>query len=395
MRNSSSRGRAASSEALRCGPPSQRIAAHAVVAAQLRERRGQVDAAGKRRYSTSRAHALERALRRGDDHDARVGVLQQRQVGAAGPASRSRRSRAGRARRPAAAALLAALGVAHEAPVALDAQRARADHDRVHARAQRVEELAVGEARDRRGAPVAPPRGRRSCGPCSPRRAGAAAVGAAPTGAARRRARRRSARPPRAAAGAAPRAARCGPPSRDRVAGLDGVLDRLEEHDLLAPSACSASNGSSRKPTWSPRSGARDRRRRTSSGSRRGSAARAGRMPRAALELVDVVAGLAAEQLGEPGARARDEVHGERVGDAAPRRYVRFSRDRQARKRGGSKLHCVAKPITQPSRRSSVGGGDDEQRIIQRSGELEERRAGVGHRSHATRCGAGARHRVA
>ena len=52
------------------------------------------------------------------------------------------------------AALLAARGVAHEAPVALDAQRAGADHDRVDARAQRVEELAVGDARDRRGAPV-------------------------------------------------------------------------------------------------------------------------------------------------------------------------------------------------------------------------------------------------
>jgi hypothetical protein len=60
--------------------------------------------------------------------------------------------------------------------------------------------------------------------------------------------------------------------------------------------------------------------------------------PGAACELVDVVAGLPAEELHERRLRARDEVDGER--------------EMQARKRGGSKLVCVAKPTTQPARRS-------------------------------------------
>ena len=325
---------------------------HAVLVAQPRQRARagrRLPSAGS---STSARTPSSECCGRGDDHHARGRVLQQRQVG--GQVQRAAdddRQRVGLAGPPRGAAR----GAPRRAPCARSARRAacpRRPSPRPRACAGRGR---AGGRRGSRSAPCdrAPSRGRRRCGPCSPRCAGAPAA-RSPTAAAPRRARRRSARPGRAAGGAARRAARCEPPSRDRVAGLDGVLDGLEEDDLLtrrvlAPRTVRAGSRRGRRGSGAPRWC-----RRTSSGSRRGSAARAGRDATRSARTCRC-----RRRSGRRRARrGRSAQRGIRCTASAsaisPRRYVRFSRDRQARKRAGSKLHCVAKPITQPSRRSSL-----------------------------------------
>ena len=152
VRNSSSTSPAVSSEAFSTGPPSHRIERTPC------SERSAASAAAKSIGSRAqvldlRRAAFERRARRGDHDDARVGVLQQRQVARqVEPAADDDRERIGRESR--GDALLAAVRVAHEAAVALGAHGAGADHHGVHARAQRVKQLAVGDARHRRGAPV-------------------------------------------------------------------------------------------------------------------------------------------------------------------------------------------------------------------------------------------------
>ena len=79
--------------------------------------------------------------------------------------------------------------------------------------------------------------------------------------------------------------------------------------------------------------------------------ARAG-PPRAALELVDLVAGLAAEQFGQVPVVVRRPVDGQpraRVATGS----VWFFFEMQTRTRAGWMLHCVQKPTRQPERRPS------------------------------------------
>lgn len=73
--------------------------------------------------------------------------------------------------------------------------------------------------------------------------------------------------------------------------------------------------------------------------------------PLAAGELVYLVAGGSAEELGEVLGRAGTKWTARALARMATRQ-VRFLSERQTRKRGGSMLHWVAKPSRQPARSS-------------------------------------------
>ena len=184
--------------------------AHAQALAQLAHRRRQVE-----QPVASRAHVvdLRRALgqarlRRRDQHHARIGLVEQRRVG------RQRQAPGDDARErllaePPLDAPPPRVGVGDDPAVALDAHGARAGHHRVDARAQRVEQLAVGAVADRPRAPAD------ACAPVDRadhvedrvRPSGGPALGALRAGPARRRSRpRRRARRVAAAARTAARA---------------------------------------------------------------------------------------------------------------------------------------------------------------------------------------------
>ena len=156
-RNSSSTSPAASSCACEVRSALAQQRAHAEAPAQLarsppagRARRR----ARARTYSTCAAELGQARRGGGQDHHARRGLAQQRDVLAEREASRDdARERLG-AQPARARAAPAALGSREHPPVALGAHRARADQHGVDGGAQRVEELAVGGAADRPRAPV-------------------------------------------------------------------------------------------------------------------------------------------------------------------------------------------------------------------------------------------------
>ena len=319
--------------------------------------------------------------------DARVGVLQQRQIG--GQIQRSAdddRERIGLEAGP--LALLAAPRVGHDAPVALDAQRAGADHHGVDAGAQGVEQLAVGDAGDRRRAP-------RDRGPAVARvhhvqrRYAGARRGELPRRAAPRRARRRSARrrsgsSRRRATGGSLRAAR-------HVIGWPGSMASLTAWK-------SASSPAARRSPRTARAGSRRGRRgrgarRSSPANQLGQPSRIGtprgpgcQAQRSNLSISSPV--WPPNSCARSRLRAGDEMHGERVDDAARGgRSGSRARGRPESAAGRAALRREADHA--PFTPLGVGGRDDEQRVIQRSRELEERGGRVAHRhgSHATRCG--------
>ena len=150
-----------------------------------------------------------------------------------------------------------------------------------------------------------------------------------------------------------------------------------------SPEPFSAATGSSRKASWSPASAATARGRRTSSGSRRGSARRPALVPGAARELVDLVAGLAAEQLGQRGRVLGHAVDAEQLGIAAAAvgAVVVREADREARRVDAR----LGREADQAAERLAAGaGGDDEHRVLEAADERVEGGCGV-HADRRTR----------
>ena len=214
-----------------------------------------------------------------------------------------------------------------------------ADHHGVHARAQRVEELAVGEARDRPRAAVH-------------RRAAVARVDHVHRDV---RALRRGAPAPTVAAAPTSSSAVSSPGVGQQPAQRDGRLVAGRRHVIGWPGSM-ASLTAWKNTISSPGAYSRlerieqeadvvaevqarlDRRRRTSSGSRRGSAARAGPRCHAQRSNLSMSSPVLPPNSSASSACARGMRCTASASAISARRYVRFSRDRQARKRGGSKL---------------------------------------------------------
>ncbi len=139
-----------------------------------------------------------------------------------------------------------------------------------------------------------------------------------------------------------------------------------------SPGSWRPRSGSSRKPSWSPRSW----RERISPANQLGQPVEdrevvRAREPRAARELVDLVAGLAAEQLDEVAALARDGVHGER--GRVAREAIRAVAARQAREEA-VRVDARLRPESDDAAVALAGGRrrDDEHRVVQAAHEAGE-----------------------